>query len=346
MNALIKCLVWDLDNTIWSGTLMEEDRCRLKPGIKPILEELDHRGILHSIASTNDKDLTVKTLERKGIYHFFLYPQITWAKKVRSIQTIAENLNIGLGSIGFIDDEPYELEQVRQILPSVSTYPAREYKKLLERSELNPSFRTVESSQRRKMYIQESLRTEAQKKQGKSQKEFLRYCLTQLTIRKATEKDLPRILELMHRTHQLNTTGKIYEEGEVINFLTHPRFRIFVIELKDRFVDYGKIGVAICSCHPDRWELISFLLSCRVLTRGIGYFFLSWLQHQTYRSGARELLGHFTKCERNSRMQLLYTLSGFRPKQQIDDGSRVFAKKCQGILHIPDWFTLHTEDHL
>jgi FkbH-like protein len=341
---MIKCLVWDLDNTIWCGTLMEEDKCRLKSGIKSVLEGLDRRGILHSIASANDEDLALSVLERKGISDFFLYPQINWSNKVASIQTIADKLDIGLDTMGFVDDEPYEREQVRQILPPVHTYPAEDYRTFLDRPELNPMFRTYETSQRRKMYNQESRRAKAQKQSGKSHKEFLRSCQTQMTIREAKEEDLPRILELMHRTHQLNATGKIYEQDEVISFLTAPNYRIYVVELKDRFVNYGKIGVAICECRPEKWQLFSFLLSCRVLTRGIGYFFLSWLQYQAYRCGASEFEGSYTKHERNHRMQMLYSLSGFRPKQKKGDGSVLFAKTCQSHLSKPDWFTLQTED--
>lgn len=344
MDSLIKCLVWDLDNTIWNGTLMEKDRCRLKPGIKPILEELDRRGILLSIASANDEDAAAEALKRKGLYRFFLYPQINWSKKVKSLQTVAHKLNVGLDTIGFIDDEPFELEQVRQILPSVSTFPAEDYKTLLSKPEMNPRFRTKESSQRRNMYRQESVRADAQKKQGKSQREFLKSCQTQSTVREAVEDDLPRILELLHRTHQLNATGKIYTEGEIISFLSHQESKIYVVELKDKFVDYGKIGVAICACHPEKWEILSFLLSCRVMTRGIGNFFLSWLQHQSYRNGAKELHGQFIQRERNHRMKMLYTLSGFRPLCQVGDGTVVFAKKCTGRLHLPDWLTLREEE--
>ena len=341
---MIKCLVWDLDNTIWCGTLMEGDKCRLKPGIKSVLGGLDQRGILHSIASANDEDLAFSVLARKGISDFFLCPQINWSKKVASLQTIANKLNIGMDTMGFVDDEPYEREQVRQILPLVHTYSAEDYQTFMDRPEFNPMFRTYESSQRRKMYIQESRRAETQKRLGKSHKEFLKSCQTQMTIRKARKEDLPRILELMHRTHQLNATGKIYEQDKVISFLNAPNYRIYVVELKDRFVDYGKIGVAICECRPQKWQLFSFLLSCRVLTRGIGYFFLSWLQHQANKYGASEFEGSFIKRERNHRMRMLYSLSGFRPKQKKGDGSVIFTKTCQSHLPRPDWFTLQTED--
>lgn len=341
---MIKCLIWDLDNTIWNGTLLEGDRCRLKPDICSILEEMDRRGILLSIASANDKDLAISVLEQKRIAHYFLHPQITWSNKVNSIQTISKKLNIRLDSLGFVDDEPFEIEQVKQLLPSVKTYPAYTYKTLPDKPELNPNFKTEESMQRRKMYLQEATRTEAQQNFGKSRRDFLKACQTQMSIRTAEERDLDRIMELMHRTHQLNATGEVFDEHKIKFFLDSEDHRMFVVELKDKYVDYGKIGVAICVSNASSWRLISLLLSCRVLTRGVGTFFLAWLQYQAYTNGAYKFEGNFKKCERNHRMRMLYTLSGFRPLPQDGDGSIVFTKKCVGFLNKPDWFTLREGD--
>lgn len=342
---MIKCLVWDLDNTIWRGTLLEGDTCRLKPGIRSILEELDRRGILLSIASSNDEDLAMSVLKRKGISRYFLHPQIRWTNKVSSIQIIAESLNIGLDSMGFIDDEPFEIHQVSQVLPAVKTYPACAYKKLLEEPELNPLFDTKESRNRRTMYLQEEARAKARKSCGKSRRQFLAECRTQMTIRRAEMDDLPRILELMHRTHQLNATGEIHSEEAIQSFLRAPNVRLYVMELKDRYVDYGKIGVAMCLCYPEKWQLVSFLLSCRVLTRGIATFFLSWLEHQAFINGALKFEGRFRKQERNRRMRVLYTLSGFKSEVQDGNGSVVFAKKSESRLLNPGWFTLYEGDN-
>jgi FkbH-like protein len=340
MDEVIKCLVWDLDNTIWTGTLLEEDSCRLQPRVERILEELDNRGILLSVTSANDADLVVPFLRKKGIYHYFLHPQINWSNKVKNIQVIADKLNIALNSVGFIDDEPYELEQVKQLLPEVRTYQAKEYKDLLRKPEFNPQFITRESRRRRKFYIQEGLRTQAQKGSRKSHKEFIKWCHTQITLRKAKPSDLPRIVELMHRTHQLNATGIIYPPEVMESFLDNPDFRVYVAELKDRFMDYGKIGVAICRCCSKKWSLLSFLLSCRVLSRGISFFFLSWLQSKANYHGASKLEAHYIKRERNYRMSLLYTLSGFKPLKAKRDGSVIFVRNCRKNLRIPNWLTL------
>jgi FkbH-like protein len=344
MDELIKCLVWDLDNTIWTGTLLEEDSCRLQPGVDRILEELDKRGILLSVASANDADLVVPFLKKNGIYHYFLHPQIDWSNKVKNIQVIAHKLNIALNSVGFIDDEPYELEQVRQLLPEVRTYHAKEYRDLVKRREFSPQFMTQESRQRRKMYIQEGVRAQTQKRSQKSHKEFLKWCKTQITLRRARRSDLPRILELMHRTHQLNATGIIYTTERMESFLDNPDFRVYVAELKDRFMDYGKIGVAICQCCSKKWSLLSFLLSCRVLSRGISFFFLSWLQSKAYQHEASKLEAHYIKRERNYRMRVLYTLSGFKSLRAKRDGSVIFVKNCTKNLRIPDWLTLIEEN--
>ena len=95
----IKCVVWDLDNTLWEGTLLEDEEVRLKPEIEVLLDELDGRGILHSIASKNDRDLAMGKLREFNLEQYFLYPEIHWNPKSTSIARIQKNLNIGIDTI-------------------------------------------------------------------------------------------------------------------------------------------------------------------------------------------------------------------------------------------------------
>jgi FkbH-like protein len=324
--------------------MMENGTCRLRPNVRQILRELDHRGILLSIASANDEDLALTQLRRKGIDHLFLHPQICWGNKVSSIARIARMLNLSPNSVAFIDDEPYELEQVHHLLPGVRVYHARDYGTLLRRPEFDPPFLTKESCRRRKMVIQGNRRDREQAKLTKSHRDFLMSCRTRMTVRRARKSDLPRILELMERTHQLNATGILYSSEEIQSFLGHPDFRIYVAQLRDRFVDYGRIGAALCRCHPGRWEILSFLLSCRVLTRGIGHSFLSWLQCESHRNGALVLECHYKKQERNHRMYLLYRLSGFESEEGETPGSFIFRKRVSRLFNVPEWLTLVEED--
>jgi FkbH-like protein len=312
----------------------------LRSGIKGILRELDRRGILLSIASTNDEDLAMRILKNEAIADLFLHPQINWNNKVTNLAIIAGRLGIGLDAMGFVDDEPYELAQVRKLIPEVRAYNADAYMDLLQRPEFATKFRTREARRRRTMYIQESLRAHAQRESQLTRNEFLQWCNTQATFRSAREGDLPRILELLHRTHQLNATGRVYSRETIQSFLRHPRYRVFLAHLRDRFVDYGTIGVAICRCGPRKWTIVSFLLSCRVLGRGIGGVFLSWLQEEACRAGIGELEGLFIKRERNHQMYLLYTMSGFRPHRNGNATIQILSRKYSTRVKKPEWLTI------
>lgn len=339
MSEQVRCMVWDLDNTLWAGTLMESDACRLRPGIRRILGELNRRGILLSIASANDPALATPILRKKRIAELFLHPQIGWTNKVSSIRTIAEQLNISLNTVGFVDDEPFELEQVRRMLPAVRTYPAASYASLLDRPELNPDIVTEESRSRRVKYVGALERDRAAEELGMSHRQFLEYCQTRLQLRRARQADVPRILELMRRTHQLNSTGIIYDSAQVKSFVSDARCRIYVAELNDRFVEYGRIGVAVCNLDGNAWDLTSFLLSCRVLSRGISGYFLAWLQRQAFSEGATEFRGLYKRSERNHRMKSLYQMAGFRPLQD-HDGVIVYARSPVQEAEPPHWLTV------
>jgi len=339
--ATLKCLVWDLDNTVWDGTLMEADACRLRHGIKTVLHQLDSRGILLSVASANDEDAGLAMLRKKGLDQLFVHPQIRWVNKVSSIQVIAHELDIGLDSIGFIDDDPFELEQVRQLLPGVRIYPAADYRLLLHKPELTPEVVTTEASRRRRMYLQEARRVRAREASKTSHREFLASCNCRIGLRRARPDDLARILELTRRTTQINATGVVFTQEQLASFLSDPKHRVFVAELRDRFVDYGKIGAAVCRCKRSRWELISFQVSCRVSTRGIASVFLSWLQLEAASSGASELACRYRQRERNQRMKLLYGFSGFRQAGGIGaDESVILVKQCDHSFSLPGWLRL------
>src|SRR5678815_3970601 len=108
----VKCVVWDLDNTIWNGTLLESDVVRLKPKVADVIRELDSRGILQSIASKNNYEDAMTKLSELAIEQYFLYPEIHWNPKSESISNIQRNMNIGIDTILFIDDQPFERDEV------------------------------------------------------------------------------------------------------------------------------------------------------------------------------------------------------------------------------------------
>jgi HAD superfamily phosphatase (TIGR01681 family) len=118
----VKCVVFDLDGTVWNGILLENENVELADNLVETLEKLDERGILLSVASKNSHEHAWKKLEKLGIAEYFLYPEINWRPKSENIRRIANNLNIGIDSLAFIDDNEFELEEVRSVLPQVTCF--------------------------------------------------------------------------------------------------------------------------------------------------------------------------------------------------------------------------------
>lgn len=154
-DRIVKCLIWDLDNTLWEGVLLEGDTVELHPQVREIIETLDDRGILQSIASRNDEEAAMRKLAEYGLEDFFLHPQINWGPKSASVAQIAERLNIATKSLAFIDDQPYEREEVAASHAEVFCIDAHELPSLLSMPAFNPRFITEDSRRRRSMYSAE-----------------------------------------------------------------------------------------------------------------------------------------------------------------------------------------------
>jgi FkbH-like protein len=360
MSHQVKCVVWDLDRTVWDGVLLEGDSCPLRPGVAQTLHALDRRGILQSAASASEPEPALAHLRALGVADYFLCPRIGWDDKTDSLRAIAEELGLALDALAFVDDEPFEREQVRRLLPQVRVYAAGEAAALPSRPELTPGLVTPESARRREMYVQ--VRAYAAAEQGSSlpRLEFLRQCGAVLVPRPAVSSDLGRILELMQRTHQLNATGVVYGPDEVRGFMTGSDVQVFVASLTDRFLDYGRIALAIVRREPRQWTILASLLSCRVLKRGVGNAFLGWIEARAHRAGAAELRAHFIRRERNRPMYLQYTMAGFMPtgaaQVGMEDGQTAAASSGEapgGVLLLarptraappcPDWLHIAEE---
>jgi methoxymalonate biosynthesis protein len=337
----VKCLVWDLDDTLWCGTLLESDACRLRPGVRAVIEELDRRGVLQSVASRNDPDQALLRLERKGLERFFLHPQIGWDSKVRGVRRIAERLDVALDSLALIDDEPFEREQVQRILPGVRTYPAEACRALPGLPEFSPAVLSPESCARRTTYRQLDARERAGRASGMSLSAFLAWCRTVLTLRQAVPSDLPRVQELLQRTHQLNSTGVVWTREDIGAWLEDRRWWVLIAELEDRFVDYGRIGVAACRRDAGAWELVAFLLSCRVLSRGIAGYILAWVRHQAALEGATTVVARYRPGPRNHLMERLFRLAGLQPQECQPDGTVLFVGPTLPEARGPRWLTVH-----
>ena len=335
----MKLLVWDLDNTLWEGTLLEGDRLRIREGLVATLKALDERGILHSVASKNDHDLAMAKLKEVGLDEYFLYPQVNWNSKAANIRTIVESLNIGMDTVAFIDDEPFEREEVKHTLPEVLTIDARELEGLSARPEFNPLFITDDSARRRKMYRADIDRKRAEGEFVGPSEEFLATLEMEFTIAPAQEEDLKRAEELTVRTHQLNTTGYTYSLAELDILRQSLDHLLLVATLDDRFGTYGKIGLALIEKATEAWTIKLFLMSCRVMSRGVGTVFMNHILNLAREAGV-QLHAEFLSNDRNRMMLITYKLGGFKELKRKDKFI-LFKHDLEHIQPHPEWLRLH-----
>ena len=148
----VKCVVWDLDNTLWDGVLLEGDDVRVRRVAVETIRELDRRGLVHSIASRSDPDVALAKVRELGLDKMFLVPQVSWDPKSSAIRSIARELNISTDAIALVDDDPFERDEVRSELPDVLVVDADQVETLLERPEFSPARVTRDASRRRHMY--------------------------------------------------------------------------------------------------------------------------------------------------------------------------------------------------
>lgn len=338
----IKCVVWDLDNTLWDGTLVEDKQVYLRDYVIEIIKTLDARGILNSIASKNDYTSTMQKLQELGIAEYFLYPQIGWNAKSNSIATIAKSINIGRDTLAFVDDQNFERDEVAHIYPEVLCLDIADLEQILERPEMNPRFITDDSAKRRQMYMSDIQRNQAEQEYAGPTEEFLATLQMVFSITPAREEDLQRAEELTLRTHQLNTTGYTYSYDELNAFRLSPDYRLLIAGLEDKYGSYGKIGVTLLHCEKDYWTLKLLLMSCRVMSRGVGNVMIGHIMRQAKEAGVR-LRAEFVPNEKNRMMLITYKLGGFREVAK-QENTLIFEHDLTNIAPVPPYVTLHLEE--
>jgi FkbH-like protein len=307
----IKCVVWDLDNTVWDGILLEDAEVTLRPHVVHILKTLDERGILHSIASRNDHDVAMAKLKEFGIDQYFLYPQINWGSKAASITQIAQDINIGLDAIAFVDDQPFEREEVAFTHDKVLCVDSALLDDFLDHPALNPRFITEDSRLRRRMYQADIERNRVEAEYVGPKEEFLATLGMIFTIAPCREEDLKRAEELTVRTNQLNTTGYTYSYEELDELRQSPRHKLWISSLEDRHGTYGKIGLTLLEMDQDVWTVKLLLMSCRVMSKGVGTIMIHHVLRLAKEAGAK-LRAEFVSNDRNRQMLITYRFAGFK----------------------------------
>lgn len=257
-----KCVVFDLDNTLWDGTLLEGE-VALRAGVLEVIRRLDERGILISIASKNARADALERLRLLGIEDYLVHPAIGWGSKSEGLRRIAAGLNIGLDTLIFIDDNPFERDEVSRALAEVEVLSDAAVQTLAMHPRLQGNV-TPESRSRRSMYQQSAAREAAATEFGSSYTDFLRSCEIKVEVRPDRPEDEERIAELVQRTNQLNFSGRKYKRAELDPILRDRALERYVVSCSDRYGSYGIVGFCLARRVDDGIHIEDLMLSCRV----------------------------------------------------------------------------------
>ena len=306
----VKCVVWDLDNTLWDGVLVEDGAAalRLKPGIAEILTTLDQRGILQSIASKNDHAPAIEVLRQLQLDHLFLYPQISWSPKSDAIHAIARELNIAAETLLFIDDSAFELEQVRSACPGVRVLDAAHYASLPDIPECQAPV-TAEAAGRRQMYQTEHSRKEVATSFKDDYRAFLTHCNITLTLSTLDRDNLERVHELTQRTNQMNFSGNRYSRDLLEEILEAPHLDTCVLACEDRFGSYGIVGFAVIDRREPR--LTDLMFSCRIQSKRVEHAVVAHILRRYRALTDSDFYVNYRKTPRNEPSGRVFTDLGF-----------------------------------
>jgi FkbH-like protein len=350
-----KAVAVDLDDTLWGGIVGEVgvDGVQVGPEypgaayleFQRALQSLARRGVLLAICSKNNPDEAMAVL--RDHKEMLLRPddfaaiRTNWDDKAQNLRSIAEELNIGVESLAFVDDNPVEREWVRTEMPGVTVIdlPADPvlYADALLRA---PVFERLSSSDedraRGRQYREQKERAVVQQTAG-SVDAFLASLAMVATLADVGAGSLPRIAQLTQKTNQFNLTTKRYTEEEIARLSRDDAAIVRSIRIVDRFGDNGLVGVAIARTDGDRCEIETFLLSCRVIGRRVETVLLADVAREARRRGARTLAGWYRPTSRNAPAADFYARHRFERAREEHGASLWELDLSAADIAVPDW---------
>ncbi|MFE4971395.1 HAD-IIIC family phosphatase [Kitasatospora sp. NPDC056651] len=348
-----KCLAVDLDQTVWGGVLGDDGADGIEVADSPrgeafqafqkVLKQLASQGVLLAAVSKNDlapvrevvTDHPGMTLREADFVRF----AVNWRPKPENLRELAEDLNLAVESVVFVDDSPYECGLVRRELPGVSVVPldeepARHIEKLLRDGWFDVRELTVEDRERPALY-----RVEAERKDFlhgfDSLQDYLRELGVRVRIGPVEDREVPRVSQLTLRTNQFNLTTRRLQPAEVRELAAGRDTRVLAVHAGDRFGENGLVGAVLTRREGTTVHIDGFLLSCRVFARGIEQTALAAVLRQARADGAREVLATYRASAKNAKVRDFYPRNGFVPVADAD-GALVFRHDLASVLPVPD----------
>lgn len=336
-----KCLILDLDNTLWGGVIGDDglEGIALSHGdargeafrtVQSTVADLRRRGVVLAVCSKND-DATARLPFRNHPGMVLREADIAvfvanWNDKASNLERIATHLELGLDSFVLLDDNPAERELIRQALPQVAVPelgddPSTFVKALLGAGYFESIALTADDLVRADQY-----RSNAERAQlldaSRDLESFLRSLEMQIQIEPFSLAGRKRITQLINKTNQFNVTTRRYTEAQVACFETSTSHYTLQVSVRDRFGDNGMVSVLICETSTEEWRIDTWLMSCRVLNRRIENAICNYVARAAIQAGATRLIGEYLPTDRNGIVAGLFARLGFTPDETDVPGRR------------------------
>jgi len=309
---------------------------------------LRDRGIVLAIASKNNPEDVEQVFADNPAMQIklddFSAREIHWEPKSLSIARIAQRLNLGLRHMVFVDDNPAECAEVSRAHPAVTVIqmpeqPERMIDALLSEGLFDSLQFSNEDARRAELYRQrdeaEKLRTEAT-----SMEDYYRSLQMRIHMLPVTADNMARASQMTRKTTQFNTTTRLYTEAELDTLRRSNEWRTLTMRVVDAFGDNGIVGLMLARRNSDHYEIDTFLMSCRVINRGVETAMLHWLADAARAEGLAGLEGWILPTNRNVPVRDLYERHGFKAAETTDEGTRWRLDLADNSVDVPDWLEI------
>ena len=337
IRGLKKIVILDLDNTLWGGVVGDSNIKDLQVGdetaegrifrdIQAYMKMLKNNGLMLAIVSKNEEKIALNFLKNKRNIlkiNDFVSHRINWEKKYKNILSIQEELNIGLESFIFIDDNSSERFEVQKVLPDVSVpdlnCPPEDFLSVINSYDyfnLEKTKVTEEDKQRTKLYFIEKKRTE-HRESFDNYETFLKSLKIKLSISSLNSNNIDRVHQLTNKTNQFNFTTKRMELKEIRNFEKKGR-KIFVVNAEDDFGNHGIISVVYVDYIKEDYEIVNWLMSCRVFNKSIENSIMHELINHANQNNKKKIKIKYIKSKKNLILKTILLNLGFQKEKKME----------------------------
>ena len=351
-----KCIVLDLDNTLWGGVIGEDGMEGIQLGPTPegrpfmefqqLLLSLHNRGIILAINSKNNYSDAIKVIKNHPNMilkeNHFAALRINWDDKATNMRSLAEEINIGLDTMVFIDDDEVNREIISKFIPEVYVVdlpkdPSLYVKNLMQIKIFDSLSITNEDKQKGRIYAQEKERRKLKKKVI-DLSEYLLQLKIKVKMEDPRKASIARIAQLTKKTNQFNMRTKRYTEEDIKKFINDDKFKIYAMNVEDKFGDSGLTALAIIEFNSIKfWSIDTFLLSCRIIGRSIEDVLTASIISDAKKQGVQQLRGEYIPTKKNEPARDYYMNSGFK---KLTNKMNVWAFDLKDDFQYPSFITI------